>query len=336
MPTRNNDNAPYADVRSIGLPRALTYYRYAAAWKAFFESLGREVVTSRPSDLAMLERGSALSVDECCLASKIYMGHVESLLESCDAVFVPSLANLGRFKDFCTKYQALPDLVRNTFEKDAIRIVSCVVEDRQSKSSMESAAIGLAAQFGATPKEAKSAFKAGRQALERAEKDARESFDRTLTHVERERKRAQSAQGEEPLAILVCAHPYVAHDRLIGGPVVDALRDLGATVLFADEFDRKRAYKESAGFSSTMPWLVNRELIGAMLCLRGRVDGIVSISAFPCGPDSMTNDAIARRIGSTPLLFLTVDAQSGTAGLETRVESFIDILRYRRKGGYLR
>ncbi|MDO5042207.1 MAG: acyl-CoA dehydratase activase-related protein [Slackia sp.] len=336
MPTHKNDNAPYADVRSIGLPRALMYYRYAAAWKAFFESLGREVVTSRPSDLAMLERGSALSVDECCLASKIYMGHVESLIEACDAVFVPSLANLGRFRGFCTKYQALPDLVRNTFEKDAIRIVSCVVEDQQSKSSMKSAAFDLATQFGATPKEAKNAFKAGRQALEHAEKNARESFDRTLQDVERRRKQPCSSEEDSPLAILVCAHPYVAHDRLIGGPVIDALRDMGATVLFADEFDHERAYKKSGEFSSTMPWIVNRELIGTMLCLRGRIDGIVSISAFPCGPDSMTNDAIARRVGNTPLLFLTVDAQSGTAGLETRVESFIDILRYRRKGGYLR
>ena len=29
-----------------------------------------------------------------------------------------------------------------------------------------------------------------------------------------------------------------------------------------------------------------------------------------------------------PILNLTIDAQSGTAGLETRVESFVDILRY--------
>ena len=200
---------------------------------------------------------------------------------------------------------------------------------------MRTAFLDLAAQFGATPKEAKAAYKAGRIALERAEKDARESFESALQDVERARKREREAGEVEPLAILVAAHPYVTHDRLIGGPVVDALHDMGVTVLFADEFDHERAYKESGKFSSTMPWLVNRELIGAMLCLRGRVDGIVAISAFPCGPDSMTNDAVARRAGNTPLLSLTVDAQSGTAGLETRIESFIDILRYRRKGGYL-
>ena len=59
------------------------------------------------------------------------------------------------------------------------------------------------------------------------------------------------------------------------------------------------------------------------------------MSAFPCGPDSMTDDAVARCIHGKPLLTLTVDAQSGTAGVETRIESFVDILTYQRKGGYL-
>ena len=80
---------------------------------------------------------------------------------------------------------------------------------------------------------------------------------------------------------------------------------------------------------------MNREIIGAITQLHHRVDGIVLVSAFPCGPDSMTDDAIVRCIQGKPVLNLTIDAQSGTAGLETRVESFIDILRYQKKGGYV-
>ena len=79
-----------------------------------------------------------------------------------------------------------------------------------------------------------------------------------------------------------------------------------------------------------------RDSIGAILLLHERIDGIVLVSAFPCGPDSMTDDAILRCIQGKPILNLTIDAQSGTAGLETRVESFVDILRYQQKGGYVR
>ena len=39
-------------------------------------------------------------------------------------------------------------------------------------------------------------------------------------------------------------------------------------------------------------------------------------------------ETIARRVGDVPLLNLVLDSQSGTAGVETRLESFIDIIRF--------
>ena len=80
---------------------------------------------------------------------------------------------------------------------------------------------------------------------------------------------------------------------------------------------------------------MNREIIGSIMQLHSAVDGILLVSAFPCGPDSMTDDAIIRCIQGKPILNLTVDAQTGTAGLETCVESFVDILRHQKRGGYI-
>ena len=151
-----------------------------------------------------------------------------------------------------------------------------------------------------------------------------------------EAARAAARRPEDaPLAILLAAHPYLAHDAFMGGALTDLLESMNAVVLFADEADRERSLQASFDFSDTLPWIVNREIIGAITQLHHRVDGIVLVSAFPCGPDSMTDDAIVRCIQGKPVLNLTIDAQSGTAGLETRVESFIDILRYQKKGGYV-
>ncbi len=121
----------------------------------------------------------------------------------------------------------------------------------------------------------------------------------------------------------------------MGGALVDMLERMNAMVLFTDDADRERALKTSFDFSDTLPWIVNREIVGAITQLHDDVDGIVLVSAFPCGPDSMTDDAIVRCIQGKPVLNLTIDSQSGTAGLETRVESFVDILRYQKKGGYV-
>ena len=92
----------FADVKTIGIPRGLLYYRYATLWCTFFEELGRRVVVSSPTDRAILEAGDHRSVDECCLASKIYMGHVEALLQDdeVDAIFIPSVDNLGHNDSF--------------------------------------------------------------------------------------------------------------------------------------------------------------------------------------------------------------------------------------------
>lgn len=323
--------APLAGARTVGLPRALMYYRLGAKWRAFFEALGREVVVSRPSDRAVFERGEALSVDECCLASKLYLGHVDELAGRADAVFVPSLAKPGAFRTYCTKFQALPDLVTNAFAlaERPMTVLSELLWEGGAERDERESYVRLAARLGASRREGLSAWRRARRA--QAERDDRLA----RAQAELVSSAARLPEADRPLSILVAAHPYVAHDPYVGGIVTDALRAAGATVLYADEFDHERAYRRSQDFSPSLPWVVNRELVGAILALHDEVDGIVLISAFPCGPDSMTDDAISRCVHGRPLLTLTVDAQSGTAGVETRVESFVDILSYQRRGGYL-
>ena len=321
--------AEYADVQTIGIPRALLYYRYKTMWRTFFEELGRTVVVSEKSDRSTLETGAHLSIDECCLASKLYMGHVDNLLGTCDAIFVPSIDNLGNFKGFCTKFQALPDLVANTFSAQKPRIISCEVDHTETHIKEQDAFIDLGQKLGATKKEAKKAY----AAAVRAQKKSNEK--RTQKQAEALKRASKDSTKERPLRILIAAHPYVIHDAFIGAPLIDMLHELDTCVLFADRYDHEKALAKSFEFSDTLPWIVNREIIGAILSLYDQIDGIVLVSAFPCGPDSMTNDALMRCIKGKPILSLTIDAQSGTAGLETRLESFVDILRYQQRGGYL-
>ena len=43
----------------------------------------------------------------------------------------------------------------------------------------------------------------------------------------------------------------------------------------------------------------------------------------------MVNELILRRVKGIPILNLVLDSQSGAAGVETRLESFIDIIRFK-------
>ena len=326
-----------ADARTIGLPRALMYHRLGTKWRAFFEALGREVVVSAPSDRGIFERGQLLSVDECCLASKLYLGHVDALADAVDAVFVPSFEQPDTFRSYCTKFQGLSDLVINAFAvaERPVTVLAALLHESapgapgSSDKAERESYVRLAERLGASRKEGVNAWKQARRAQERRDSQLAQAQAKLVSAI------AKLPAAERPLTILVAAHPYVSHDPYVGGAVTDALEANGVTVLYADEYDHARALKRSQDFSQSLPWIVNRELIGAILALHEQVDGIVLISAFPCGPDSMTNDAVSHCITGKPLLTLTVDAQSGTAGVETRIESFVDILSYQRKGGYL-
>lgn len=324
------------DVHVIGIPRALLYYRYGTLWRTFFEQLGCTVILSPETDKAIVDAGIARSVDETCLASKVFMGHVESLIGRCDAIFVPCYASCDHHRGFCTKFQSVPDLVRNTFRSE-LRVISLLVENLSDAKAMKTAYVELALRLGKSRKDAAHAWKLALKAQHDEERSNTRNQEEILKLLDEYRRVvAQDPTGSEqaPLSILVVAHPYISQDHYMATSIMDSLKELGCSVLLASDTDHTRAYKASFDFTSTMPWIVNRELLGSILLLKDKVDGIILISAFPCGPDSMTNDAIMRCIQGTPILNLMIDAQTGTAGVQTRLESFVDILQFQRKGGY--
>ena len=63
-----------------------------------------------------------------------------------------------------------------------------------------------------------------------------------------------------------------------------------------------------------------------------KIDGIVTLNAFGCGPDSLMIERITRKAKDSgkPILSLTIDEHTGEAGFITRLEAFIDML-YRKK-----
>ena len=80
------------------------------------------------TDKGVLAAGEARSVDECCLASKLYFGHAAQLVGACDALFVPAYANEGRLASFCTKFQSLPDLTACTLADEGVRTFGVFVD----------------------------------------------------------------------------------------------------------------------------------------------------------------------------------------------------------------
>ena len=81
-------------------------------------------------------------------------------------------------------------------------------------------------------------------------------------------------------------------------------------------------------------WTCEREIIGAgSYYLRNGVDGIISVAAFGCGPDSLMVELLQRqaRQQNMPFLNLVLDEHTAEAGIITRLEAFIDMTRRKKK-----
>lgn len=303
----------------IGIPRALLYYQYGPMWTAFFRALGAEVVLSPHTTKETLNRGTMLSIDETCLSSKIYMGHVEWLIGKCDRIFVPRIASFGKEGILCTKFEALYDLVGNTFRDRQIKLLDCEIDLKRGKSEL-SAYLHLGKKLGRGRAASFRAYLAAKQAYHHARGNCSQSLREALRLPD--------------VKILVVAHPYVVYDEYVGKPVLEAIRSLGAQPVLACEADGEQALESYIRLTDTLPWTMSRELVGAVALHHREVDGIVLMSAFPCGPDSMVNEMLLRRLQGVPMLHLSVDAQDGEAGLQTRLESFIDIIHMKQEATY--
>ena len=300
----------------IGIPRALLYYRYQVLWNTFFQELGIETVISPHTNKTLMDAGSHYAIDENCLSSKLFFGHVSALEGKCDAVFVPRIANYGKDGVMCSRFEGLYDFAVNTFREHDFDFVTCNV-DIQQKCPEEQAYVMLGVSLGASEAKAREAYQKSYQAWQAAQK----------AHIAEEEARLH----DDRIKILVVGHSYNLYDEYIGKPILKGIEQLDAVPLCSDAVDLKQAQEDSLNICKSVPWIMSRELLGSIAKYHNDVDGIILLTAFPCGPDSMINEMIIRRIKDRPILNLLLDSQDGNAGIETRLESFIDIIRFRKE-----
>lgn len=302
----------------IGIPRALLYYWFKDLWETFLQQLGINFVVSPETNGEILNKGMNCSVDETCLPSKIYLGHVEWLLDKCDCLLVPRICSWGRAGTMCTKFLAVYDLTANTFRERNIKLLNYNIDPNAGDGEL-TAFINLGTQLGKKKSHSLHAYLKAKG----VQKNRQAVKLKTLEH-------KLNTLSPNSIKILVVSHPYVVCDNYLGKPIIDRLYKLGTVPIVTDMAPKKATIARSSEISETLPWAFNKELVGSIALYKNNVDGIIIISAFPCGPDSLVNEMIVRKIKDTPILTLVIDGQDGMAGLETRLESFVDILKFKK------
>lgn len=298
---------------TIGIPRAFLYYRYKILWENYFRLLNCKIITSDITTKKTIDNGKKYTVDEACLSSKIYIGHVYNLIGKCDYILIPRICDYGQNEKVCLNFNACYDIVKNTFPN--IKILNYNIENtKKSYEFISLIKLGL--------KINKNIFKVLYSYLKAKyiEKKAQKNkFYQQKQNLNTKRKK-----------ILLISHPYNTYDNYIGVPIIKEIKKSNIDIIYSDITTKKQVKKHSKELSPTLYWTYSKELISSLEIYKKYISGIIYITAFPCGPDSLVNELMMRKIKNIPSLNLIVDEQTSDTGIETRIESFIDIIKERR------
>ena len=322
----------------IGIPRGMSFYGNYPFWHGFFSALGFKIVLSDPTTKQTMSDGSALVVTETCLPIKIYLGHILNLInkKGVKNVFVPSLQSIAPKIYNCSKIRGLPDLVRNVVKGD-YTIIEATLDKSAKKQGLYEFLSEAVAPFGITDLEKiKSASKQGWKIYNNFHMMMRAgmSYKKALSNALQGKILIESQNITKPINVALISHGYNIYDERASMKIFDKLEDMDVKVFTSLQLTNEQMEEGIAFLGQRLYWANEFEMTGTAghYLKDNKIDGIISLNAFGCGPDSLMIERIMRKAkeAGKPMLSLTIDEHTGEAGFITRLEAFIDML-YRKK-----
>ncbi len=292
----------------VGIPRSIFYYYYGEIWKNFFDYLKIPYIISPNTNKEIMDLGLKESGDEMCMALKTYIGHASYLKDKCDYLLIPRIDNYGIENQTCTNFLSIYDIINNILD---VKILNYNINQKKHET-LKKGLIKIGKELGKTRHESLKAYKYAINEYKKTKK--------------REITINTNKLNSKKTKILLVSHPYNTYDDLIGKDIIRYLEKNNIEVIFSDKFDEKVTNKLSEELSKELYFKYSKENIGSIIYTKDKIDGIIFLSAFPCGPDSLANELVMRKI-KTPHINLVLDDTSSFTGTETRLESFIDMLK---------
>ncbi len=309
----------------LGIPRTLYMYELFPYWQAFFSSLGFKVVLSEPTHKQMIHKGLEQIVSETCYPIKVAHGHVLDLVEKgVDYVFLPSIIEIKSEKIstglgfVCPYNQALPYFMQSAidFAGHGVRVLQPVLRFDQDGKEVRRALREMARDMGISPFEVNKAC--------RAAEEAQAVFSR---RVEARGREILDSLGPDERAIVVLGRPYTACDPGVNLNIAAKLRKLGVIAIPMDflPIDDEQFLEHA----QSMYWRYGQKIIASAELIRGNPHlHAVYLTYFSCGPDSFILHFFRERLRGKTYLEIEIDEHSADAGVLTRLEAYLDSLKY--------
>ena len=311
---------------TIGIPAALHLYDEINLWKKFFNLLSIRVVTSEKYYQGVKD-GKKLTGAEFCAPITALHGHVSSLVDKADYIFLPNYMeakqqkNEGR-RHYCYYTQFAPSIVS---QMDVDNLENRILNpDVRTIKGTFYAKVELYKMLKAiTPNI--SFFKVS------------SAYDKAVSFFEQSRlklkKRMKTVlkSGTHDINVVLLGRPYTVLSKAMNANIPEIFDNLGVKAFFQDMLTYDK--KEVEGISSllqTVHWHFAARILEAAEIIAGR-DGLypVLITSFKCTPDAFVVEVFKNLLESRgkPYLILQLDEHDSSVGYETRIEAGIRSFR---------
>jgi len=306
--------------QTIGILSSLFSNTFFSLYRDFFEGLGLETVRSlsiRPDGMEAV--GAAF-----CLPLLHSHGHLHDLLErGVDRIFIP---HVKRFpsgdKDAgnctCPLVQGEPYILRAAFNKPlSDKLLTAIIDfsrPGQAREAFIRLGIDLGFPKGLAARSFQRAFEAWRQGREELSRRAAAFL---------------AEMGSDDSAIILFGRPYNAFTSLANMGIPAKFTSRGYPVIPHDILSA--AGRKCRG-QQRMYYATGREILAAAEFVRDQAGLFgVFVTSFSCGPDSFIIERFRSIMGDKPYLILELDAHTADAGIDTRIEAFLDVAQSFRR-----
>jgi len=313
----------------VGINKSLLVNTYYPLYSTFFHEIGFEPVLSKaPSQEGMDQKNAAF-----CYPVEQSHGFFWSLISGDDVpefIFLPHfkavpVTNGFRSSQVCPLVQGETFYLQTTFRKKiedvrgrGVKILAPLIDLTKGIESAKEPLLETAKSMRIPRKVAEEAFLAAADAQKNCFNEMRFIGNGALKELEKD---------PEKFGVVIFARPYngFVEEAHMGIPRKFASRGISVLPFDFLDFDNEESKRH-------MYWGMGQLLLkaGKMVERHPQLFGTY-ITNFSCGPDSFLIGYFRDLMGRKPSLTLELDSHTADAGLETRIEAFIDIVNSYRQ-----
>ena len=165
------------------------------------------------------------------------------------------------------------------------------------------------------------------------------SYKKALNYALQGKVLIENNTKEYPISIALVSHGYNIYDDRACMKIIDKLEAMDVKVYTSLQLSREQMSEGINTLCEKLYWANEFEMTGTAghYLKDNRIDGIIALNAFGCGPDSLMVEKIVRKAKqfNKPIINLTIDEQTGEAGFVTRLEAFVDMLFRKKRANIL-